>query len=235
MFDAFLRHARGGDVPTPASPRVALTPVVRPTQPPDEPDETTKVLRAPERPRTSLPAAEPSWDDRTEENGRPSAAESEEGPTDVAVSLPPGGRHAHAMEESIIIEDDSLTQPEMGRDPVVAASSLAAYVATAGELDLLLSEMAVLVKYGHGPQAGETLNAWAHAHGDDLQAQLRVAEFEMARVDREMALRRYGTLVSLFLDRGDLRSAGDVMRRLRRDMPDDPRVAAIAQWNGLDL
>jgi len=57
---------------------------------------------------------------------------------------------------------------------------------------------------------------------------------EMARVDREVALRRYGTLVSLFLDRGDLRSAGDVMRRLRRDMPGDPRVTAIAQWNGLD-
>lgn len=234
MFDAFLRNARGGDAPTPAAPRVALTPVLTPAHPPGEPDETTKVLRLPERPRAALPVTDSTWDDRTEENGRPSA-DGEEGPTDVAVSLPPPGRHAHALEESIIIEDDSLTQPEMGRDPVVTGASLAAYVAAASELDALLAEMAVLLKYGHAAQAGETLNGWAHAHGDDLQAQMRVAEFEMARIDREMALRRYGTLVSLFLDRGDLRSAGDVMRRLRRDMPDDPRVAAIAQWNGLDM
>jgi hypothetical protein len=139
------------------------------------------------------------------------------------------------MEQSVIIDDDSLTQPQMDRDAPAGDPLPAAGYPAASELDALLVEMAVLVKYGHAPTAAQALDRWALTWPDDLHGQLRVAEFEMARVDREVALRRYGTLVSLFLDRGDLRSAGDVMRRLRRDMPGDPRVAAIAQWNGLDM
>jgi hypothetical protein len=62
---------------------------------------------------------------------------------------------------------------------------------------------------------------------------MRVAEFEMARLDRERALQRYGALVSAFKQRGDARTATDILRRLRRDMPEDPRIHALAQWNGL--
>ncbi len=217
MFDAFLAHARASD-----APRVPTGP--RPAPPPDALDEDTRVVRMPEAPPGRQPL---DWDDRTAESVKPPVLESAEGPTDLSVALPGAPR---VEERSIIIDDDSLTQPEMERDAVKTAPAGGGSAA----LDLLLQEMFVLVKYGHGAQAAGELERWVAANPDDLHGHLRVAEFEMARVDREAALRRYGTLVSLFLDRGDLRSAGDVMRRLRRDMPGDPRVTAIAQWNGLE-
>ena len=224
LFDAFLRHARAGAAraaPVAPSP---LT-VVRP-----EPDENTRVAAMPAR-----SPMESTWDDPTGEKAVPTVMQPAplEPATDVSVRLP-SEQHAHAMEQSIIIDDDSLTQPEMPREAATAAPLPAAGYPAVSELDTLLLEAAVLVKYSHTPSAAQALEHWSLTHPDDLQGQLRVAEFEMARVDREVALRRYGTLVSLFLDRGDLRSAGDVMRRLRRDLPGDARVTAIAQWNGLD-
>lgn len=230
IFEAFLGHARAGAAT--AVPSVVPTPRA-PSR--DEPDETTRVVAMPQR------SVESTWDDPTEEKPPVAVHLPQADPaTDVSVRLPEVQPHAHAMEQSIIIDDDSLTQPEMGREvsapsgPLPAAGYPAVEQPAGAELDTLLMEMAVLVKYGHAPTAGQALDQWALNNPDDLHGQMRVAEFEMARVDREVALRRYGTLVSLFLDRGDLRSAGDVMRRLRRDMPGDPRVTAIAQWNGLD-
>ncbi len=224
IFEAFLRHARGGaEIPTPRAQAVD-------DPPPESLDaEITRVVQAPTRPQSELP----SWDDRTEESVGPSKSSPEER-TDLTVNLPPAPQQASSPHEerSIIIDDDSLTSPEMSREGALGVGpSIAAMAQNA--LDTLLQEMAVLVKYGHAAQAAQELELWATSHPDDLSGHLRVAEFEMARVDRELALQRYGTLVSLFLDRGDARSADDVIRRLRRDMPGDPRVTAIAQWNGL--
>ena len=224
IFEAFLRHARGDEkVPAPRVHRVE-------DPPPESLDsEITRVVHAPTRPQSELP----SWDDRTEESAGPSKSSPEER-TDLTVNLPPAPQQPASPHEerSIIIDDDSLTSPEMSRDGALGVGpSIAAMAQNA--LDTLLQEMAVLVKYGHAAQAAQELELWATSHPDDLSAHLRVAEFEMARVDRELALQRYGTLVALFLDRGDSRSADDVIRRLRRDMPGDPRVTAIAQWNGL--
>lgn len=221
LFEEFLRHARGDEVE-------ASSPAAR-----SEPDvldaEVTRVVHAPVRPPvvTELP----SWDDRTEESAGPAARAPEER-TDLTVNLPPAPPPSPYEERSIIIDDDSLTAPEMSRDEALGVGAAVVAIAQ-GALDTLLQEMAVLVKYGHAQQAAQELELWAAAHPDDLAAHMRVAEFEMARVDRELALQRYGTLVSLFLDRGDARSAEDVIRRLRRDMPGDPRVTSIAQWNGL--
>ncbi len=192
--------------------------------------EVTRVVHAPVRPlvKTDLP----TWDDQTEESAGPSKTAPPEERTDLTVNLPRAPQQSSQEERSIIIDDDSLTSPEMSRaEALGVAPSIAAHAQNA--LDTLLQEMAVLVKYGHSSQAAQELELWATSHPDDLTGHLRVAEFEMARVDRELALQRYGTLVSLFLDRGDTRSADDVLRRLRRDMPGDPRVTAIAQWNGL--
>lgn len=241
MFEAFLRHARGSnEAPTAAhraSPaRTAPPPPGPAARESDEAldGEVTRVAPMPTRPAvtTSLP----TWDDRTEESAGPLAAHAPvEERTDLSVKLPlaPAPVHAsHVEERSIIVDEDSLTSPEMSRDVAFAAAPAALAPGPAG-LDVLLREMAVLVKYGHAPQAAQELELWAAAHADDLAGHMRVAEFEMARIDRERALQRYGTLISLFLDRADARSANDVLRRLRRDMPGDPRVSAIAQWNGI--
>jgi hypothetical protein len=247
IFDAFLHHARASATPASASPAAIAAPAVStslrpvaapPAAPPppaarEEPDETTRVVAMPVR-----SPMESTWDDQTEEKPPSPAlreAMGDDPATDVSVHLPEVQPHAHAMEQSVIIDDDSLTQPQMEREAAAGDPLPAAAYPAVNELDALLVEMAVLVKYGHAPTAAQELERWTLTWPDDLHGQLRVAEFEMARVDREVALRRYGTLVSLFLDRGDLRSAGDVMRRLRRDMPGDARVAAIAQWNGLDM
>ncbi len=224
IFEAFLRHARGLEEPD------------APPSPAELDNEVTHVAPAPTRPakpvaQAAPTPAPPAWDDHTEESHRPSPAAVPEERTDLSVKLPPAPAHL-VVEQSIIIDDDSLTSPEMSRaEALGVAPSIAAHAQNA--LDTLLQEMAVLVKYGHSSQAAQELELWATSHPDDLTGHLRVAEFEMARVDRELALQRYGTLVSLFLDRGDTRSADDVLRRLRRDMPGDPRVTAIAQWNGL--
>ncbi len=238
MFEAFLRHARSVDgPPSPAPPgpppRADRAPVSDDDATLDS--EVTRVVQTPSRP--PAPAELPSWDDRTEESAGPSTQATVDERTDLAVKLPlaPVQVHAsHVEERSIIIDDDSLTSPEMSRDDALAAapSALAAPI-VADPLGALLQEMAVLVKYGHAAQVAQELDLWSQSHPDDLAGHMRVAEFEMARVDRERALQRYGTLVSMFLDRGDTRSADDVLRRLRRDMPGDPRVTAIAQWNGL--
>ena len=225
VFESFLRHARGGSEPVTTRPSANKDPASDALD-----SEVTRVVRAPAQPavKTDLP----TWDDQTEESAGPSATAPTEERTDLSVKLPPAPQHSSHEERSIIIDDDSLTSPEMSRaETFGVGSSLAAHAQNA--LDTLLQEMAVLVKYGHSSQAAQELELWASSHPDDLAGHLRVAEFEMSRVDRELALRRYGTLVSLFLDRGDTRAADDVLRRLRRDMPGDPRVTAIAQWNGL--
>lgn len=225
IFEAFLRHARGVDQPD------------APPSPAELDNEVTHVAPAPTRPakpvaQAAPTPAPPAWDDHTEESHRPSPAAVPEERTDLSVKLPPAPAHL-VVEQSIIIDDDSLTSPEMHRDGALAEGLGLRMPDPREALDTLLSEMAVLVKYGHAAQAITELDLWSASHVDDLHGQMRVAEFEMARIDRERALQRYGTLIGLFLARSDRRSADDVLRRLRRDMPGDPRVTAIAQWNGL--
>ena len=61
-----------------------------------------------------------------------------------------------------------------------------------------------------------------------LSAHLKIAEFELQRLDRDLAINRFIALVSRLVERGDQREAQDVVRRLRSRHPDDHRLGALA-------
>lgn len=212
---------------TPPAPRVGRTAAALAADALD--NEVTRIAPAPQRPapKTDPP---PTWDDRTDESESPALAAAAPLDTDLSIALPDAQRAPVIVEQSIIIDDDTLTNPALGRELADAVQAPAAHAATPDALDAVLVEMAVLVKYGHAHQAAAELDRWANENPGDLRAWMRVADFELARVDRDLALRRFGALIARFVERGDRESAADVVRRLRRDLPDDPRVLALAQW-----
>ena len=153
--------------------------------------------------------------------------------TDVALTLPESvsGRLRRVEERSIIVDDDTLTDPEFGQDAVQRVAQFVrdpGAVAAPMSVDQFVLEMAILIKYGHGEQAAAEAERWIAAHPDDLSAHLKIAEFELQRLDRDLAINRFIALVSRLVERGDQREAQDVVRRLRSRHPDDHRLGALA-------
>jgi len=135
------------------------------------------------------------------------------------------------VEQSIIVDDDTLTDPEFGRALLTQMGQLlrppATAAATPMPVEQLVQEMSVLIKYGHAKQAAEETERWIRAHPDDLSAHLKIAEFELARLDREAAINRFVHLLNRLMERGETRSARDVVQRLQSDVREDARVGAI--------
>jgi hypothetical protein len=216
VFDAFLTYAR--ECSPAAEPRSQMAE--------QSEGEVTRVAGVPTQP--PLPQISSDWEEPTEKGQRIESYDESHRQDEVVTAV---AQQAMVFEQSIIIDDDSLTSPEITRDAELARGSIA--TSLPNPLTVLLQELAVLVKYGHAVQATQELDLWSTSHPEDLHGHLRVAEFEMARIDRERALQRYSSLIALFSGRGEVRVALDILRRLRRDLPGDPRVIAIAQWNNL--
>ncbi|MEZ4393483.1 MAG: hypothetical protein R3A48_20635 [Polyangiales bacterium] len=214
VFDRFLAFSRAASAPAAA-----------PTPPPPAPSVHPAL--------TEVSTAVTPWEEPTRE--RP----------DVVRAMVQGGA-AHpdttpgilspevqtAVEErSIIVDDDTLTDPEFGRVLLHRMSEmLRPATAAAPEVmpvSQLVQEMSVLVKYGHAQQAAEETERWVSAHPDDFSAHLAIAEFELQQIDREAAVHRYAQLLSRLLERRELSAARDVARRLRDDVREDPQVAAL--------
>jgi len=247
--------------PSPASPTpgisVKLAPIVVPVADPDDEDlvipdsEKTRISPLPQalaRHASPLPAHGSIWDEPTTERpdvSRELAASPDAQPdTDVALTLPEAApkpsmapaRLRRVEERSIIVDDDTLTDPEFGPDPAQrVAQFLREPVALAPPMsvDQFVLEMAILIKYGHTEQAAAEAERWIAAHPDDLSAHLKIAEFELQRLDRDMAISRFIGLVSRLVERGDQHEALDVVRRLRSRHPDDRRVGALASRVGV--
>jgi hypothetical protein len=181
------------------------------------------------------------WEEPTRE--RPDVVRemlsSEQNLSDTQQSLPvfevqPAPRMVE--EQSIIVEDEGLTNPEFGREDFSGAEVRAASGGFAAHgpmpVEQFVQEMSVLIKYGHAGQAARETEHWIAAHPDDLTAHLKIAEFEMARLDRDAAVNRFVSLVARLLERGDQAGAADVVQKLRRDAPDDLRVSALSQRYG---
>jgi hypothetical protein len=216
VFDSFLSYAREGSPAIDSGNQGAE----------ESEGEVTRVAAVPTQPPLAQVSLE--WEETTEKGQR---IESDDESTHRSAVVREVAQQAMVFEQSIIIDDDSLTSPEISREAELARGHHA--TSLPNPLGVLLQELAVLVKYGHAAQATQELDLWSTSHPEDLQGHLRVAEFEMARIDRERALQRYSSLIALFSDRGEVRVALDILRRLRRDLPGDPRVTAIAQWNNL--
>lgn len=138
---------------------------------------------------------------------------------------------APLVEQSIIVDDDTLTDPEFGKALLHQMSDLLRPAAPSPSapmpVEQLVQEMSVLVKYGHSAQAAEETERWIRAHPDDVSAHLELAEYELQRLDREAAIQRFLQLLSRLVERGDARSARDVVRRMRGDIRGDARVDAL--------
>ncbi len=230
----------------------ALPPPGRPLDDPDDdlvvPDsEKTRVSPLPQalaRHASPLPAHGSLWDEPTAERPDVSlelAASPEAQPdTDVALTLPesppkPPARLRRVEERSIIVDDDTLTDPEFGQEAVQRVAQFLrepAALSAPMSVDQFVLEMAILIKYGHTEQAAAEAERWIAAHPDDLSAHLKIAEFELQRLDRDLAINRFIGLVSRLVERGDQHEALDVVRRLRSRHPDDRRVGALASRVG---
>lgn len=213
----------------------------------------------PPTPSVALPAlpADGSWEEPTHEQASPQNAATLAGPGEstgngevdlsetlsetlpvVLPSSPPQIAMAQSQsaprESSIIVDDDTLTDPEFGPELAQRFNALGrAGVGTPTPVEPFLQELSVLIKYGHAEQARGEAEHWVAAHPDALSSHILVAEFELSRLDREAGLRRFGRVITTLTVRGDNEHAMAALARLERVAPGEPRVAALGAELGL--
>ncbi len=188
VFDAFLVHVRGAAGP------IAPAPVKRAASADAEDDvepdtEVTRVSSVPTREaEKTMPT--PSWDEPTNEAPEVvrALARSDAAQPDTDLSIPLPGRlpavDPRVAQESIIIEDDSLTEPEFRREDVLRAMAEHARLQPAARpapppaappaplpppitVEQFAVEMKALVKWGHGAQAAAETDRWLAARPED--------------------------------------------------------------------
>jgi len=189
VFDAFLAFTRGASAVAAHPPltdvSTAVT-AVRGSSPVEvEADaasdgDVTRVTALPvaEVERTTPRAGD--WEEPTHERpdvmralARSDAAQPD---TDPSVKLPgPAKADPRVEQASIIIEDDSLTEPEFRREDVLRA--MAEHARTKAEelppttsAEEFALEMQVLVKYGHAAQAVAEIDRWVTGRPGDAEA-----------------------------------------------------------------
>ncbi|MDO9022676.1 MAG: hypothetical protein Q8S73_29895 [Deltaproteobacteria bacterium] len=221
MFDAFLVYARGAPGPV-ASAHPSLTDVstavtaVRGGSPApgvaDDPvsdGDVTRVTAMPVPPDAHPPIGAQSVEEPTHE--RPdimralAKSDAAQPDTDVSIALPkPPAADPRVEQASIIIEDDSLTEPEFRREdvlramaeharprvdevpaPVVAPPPVVRVAppppptppppAPGVSVEEFALEMQVLVKYGHAAQAVAEIDRWVRARPEDTNTLAPVA------------------------------------------------------------
>lgn len=208
MFDAFLSYARAASVPATAvaahppltDVETAVTAVRGSNAAPGSTDDAPSdgdVTRVTAAPPPSAPSGQ-AWEEPTNERpevmralARSDAAQPD---TDVSIPLPrPPAADPRVEQASIIIEDDSLTEPEFRREDVLRAMAeharprpeeVPAPVATPPQpapppppmaAEDFAAEMLVLVKYGHAAQAVGEIDRWVKAYPEHTEALAPVA------------------------------------------------------------
>ncbi|MBL8681457.1 MAG: hypothetical protein JNK05_19985 [Myxococcales bacterium] len=130
-------------------------------------------------------------------------------------------------EQSIIVDDDlSMTQPIQSTAPEVARGP-----DTRGER--FCDEMMVLIKYGHAQQVPREIERWVRTYPDDLDGAIRIAEFEMARVDASTGLDRLFATANRAVERGAVEYLRRSIDRLQLLAPQDMRLTALRSRLGL--
>ncbi len=189
VFDAFLAFTRGAsaaaahppltDVPTAVTAVRGQSPVEAEEDDVSDGDVTrVTALPVAEVEKTTPRAGD--WEEPTHERpdvmralARSDAAQPD---TDVSIKLPAAAKADPRVEQaSIIIEDDSLTEPEFRREDVLRAMAEHARTKTeelppATTVEEFALEMRVLVKYGHAAQAAAEIDRWAATRPGDADA-----------------------------------------------------------------
>lgn len=130
-------------------------------------------------------------------------------------------------EQSIIVDDDlSMTQPIQSAAPEVPRTP-----DSRGER--FCDEMLVLIKYGHSQQVPREIERWTRTYPDDLDGTIRIAEFELARVDAATGLDRMFFVANRALERGAVEHLRRAMDRLQILAQHDMRLTALRGRLGL--
>jgi hypothetical protein len=131
-------------------------------------------------------------------------------------------------EQSIIVDDDlSMTKPMQSAAPEVAPRA----AETRGER--FCDEMMVLIKYGHAQQVPREIERWVRTYPDDLDGAIRIAEFEMQRVDASQGLDRLFYVANRALERGAVEYLRRSLDRLQVLAAHDMRLTALRSRLGL--
>jgi hypothetical protein len=130
-------------------------------------------------------------------------------------------------EQSIIVEDPAMTEPTRSAAPEVASR--------VGESpsERFCDEMMVLIKYGHAKQVPQEIERWIRTYPDDLEGAMRIAEFEMQRIDATQGLDRLFQVAHRALAKGAVECLRRALDRLQVLAPNDMRLAALHSRLGL--
>jgi hypothetical protein len=203
VFDAFLVHARTASVPAVSAhpPILDVSTAVMamrgnaPSGAADDGDgEVTKVtalpLAVPERTVRIVPGWEEPTHERPDVMRALAKSDAAQPDTDQSIALPkPPSADPRVEQASIIIEDDSLTEPEFHREDVLRAmaeharplpespprSSAEEMEPPAMAVEDFAVEMLVLVKYGHAAQAVGEIDRWVREHPEHTHSLAPVA------------------------------------------------------------
>jgi hypothetical protein len=202
VFDAFLRNATGAS-PEPLSPRSASRDGDGPRDR-DVDDYPTERRPFPARPAKAQAMAGPYALDTADsedtgeilllthvkqsQSGRPSAS------SEVHTIVARRDEETLRIEAEQVVPDITHIAPP--RAPLPEGSEDGQI--PAGELDRVLSDMSVLVRYGHHSQVRQHLDELTRAYPEDVLLLRRIVEFHVENNDRE------GAIESLFLLAGRL-------------------------------
>ncbi len=92
------------------------------------------------------------------------------------------------------------------------------------ELDSILSDMAVLVRYGHAGQVRERLEQLRRTYPEDLLLLRRIAEFHVEHADREAALDTLFALAGGLFERRNVEGMRQALEQVRVLDPENARA-----------
>lgn len=127
-------------------------------------------------------------------------------------------------DQSGLIDLRETARPKMPRMPAPTAAGQM----PPGALGRMLSELTVLIKYGHGEQAQYILDHLVRGYPEDLKTNRRVAEFQLEN--------RLGSgvdtlfvLATRLLERGRASAVRRVLQRITAHEPDSARAARMLE------
>lgn len=97
----------------------------------------------------------------------------------------------------------------------------------AGELDRVLADMQVLLRYGHRSEVTRRLDELLARYPNDLLLLKRIAEFHLEAGEREQAIDRLFKLASALFERRNVHGMRQAIEQVRRIDRDNPRAAKL--------
>ena len=136
---------------------------------------------------------------------------------------PPGEDASAEREADRVVPDVARIAPRP--DPAREASVDGQV--PAGELDRLLSDMTVLLRYGHREQVRAGLDGLLKRYPEDLLLHRRIAEFHVETGDAGQAVQCLFVMATRLFERRNVTGMRRALEQVRVLEPDNPRAARL--------